>query len=178
MRALQGIIQEIDFFQSPNFNERPEGMAIDLIVIHAISLPPGQYNTELIKEFFMNRIDRGEDPYLSSVSHLTVSSHFLITRSGELIQFVPMDKRAWHSGISRFQERENCNDFSIGIELEGSDDDDFLDLQYETLSKLIQFLKQEYQIPIDNIVGHSDIAPGRKTDPGPHFKWDLLRSSL
>ena len=126
----------------------------------------------------MNRMDRGEDPYLSSVSHLTVSSHFLITRSGELIQFVPMDKRAWHSGISRFQERENCNDFSIGIELEGSDDDDFLDLQYETLSNLIQFLKQEYQIPIDNIVGHSDIAPGRKTDPGPHFKWDLLRSSL
>jgi len=178
MRALQGIIQEIDFFQSPNFNARPEGIAIDLIVIHAISLPPGQYNTELIKEFFMNRMEAGEDPYLSSVSHLTVSSHFLITRLGELIQFVPMHKRAWHAGFSRFQERENCNDFSIGIELEGSDDDDFLDLQYETLSKLIQFLKQEYQIPIDNIVGHSDIAPGRKTDPGPHFKWDLLRSSL
>jgi AmpD protein len=89
-----------------------------------------------------------------------------------------MHKRAWHAGISRFQERENCNDFSIGIELEGSDHDDFLDLQYDTLSKLIQFLKQEYQIPIDNIVGHADIAPGRKTDPGPHFKWDLLRSSL
>ena len=178
MRALQGIIQEIDFFQSPNFNARPEGIAIDLIVIHAISLPPGQYNTELIKEFFMNRMEAGEDPYLSSVSHLTVSSHFLITRLGELIQFVPMHKRAWHAGFSRFQERENCNDFSIGIELEGSDQDDFLDSQYETLSKLIQFLKQEYQIPIDNIVGHSDIAPGRKTDPGPHFKWDLIRSSL
>jgi AmpD protein len=89
-----------------------------------------------------------------------------------------MHKRAWHAGVSRFQERENCNDFSISIELEGSDDDDFLDLQYETLSKLIQFLKQEYQIPIDNIVGHSDISPGRKTDPGPHFKWDLIRSSL
>ena len=123
-------------------------------------------------------MDAGEDPYLASIKHLKVSSHFLVTRAGQLIQFVPIHLRAWHAGISSFQGRENCNDFSIGIELEGCDEEEFTDVQYETLSELVRFLKDEHLIIESNIVGHSTIAPGRKTDPGPNFKWDLLKSCI
>jgi AmpD protein len=178
MKTLNGIIQGIEYFESPNCNERPEEISIDLIVIHAISLPPKNYNTALIKDLFLNKLDAGEDPYLASIKHLKVSSHFLVTRAGQLIQFVPIHLRAWHAGISSFQGRENCNDFSIGIELEGCEEEEFTDVQYETLSELVRFLKDEHLIIESNIVGHSTIAPGRKTDPGPNFKWDLLKSSI
>ena len=177
MRAFKGVIQGIEYFQSPNFNERPKDIAIDLIVIHAISLPPKNYDTELIKDLFLNTLEAGNDSYLRSIRHLKVSSHFLITRAGQLIQFVPIHLRAWHAGISSFKGREECNDFSIGIELEGCDEEEFTATQYEALIELVNFLKQEYLIIEDNIVGHSSIAPGRKTDPGPHFKWNLLKSS-
>ena len=177
MKALDGFIQGIEYFNSPNFNERPMDIKIDLIVIHAISLPPNNYDTELIKDLFLNKLEAGQDPYLASINHLKVSSHFLITRAGQLIQFVPTHLSAWHAGISSFKGRENCNDFSIGIELEGCDEDEFTGNQYETLVELVNFLKQEYLIGDSNIVGHSSIAPGRKKDPGPHFKWNLLKSS-
>jgi AmpD protein len=140
-------------------------------------LPPKNYDTELIKDLFLNTLEAGNDSYLRSIRHLKVSSHFLITRAGQLIQFVPIHLRAWHAGISSFKGREGCNDFSIGIELEGCDEEEFAASQYETLRELVHFLKQEYLIIEDNIVGHSSVAPGRKTDPGPHFNWNLLKSS-
>ena len=138
-------------------------------------MPPRNYDTELVKDLFLNTLEAGNDSYLRSISHLKVSSHFLITRAGQLIQFVPMHLRAWHAGISSFKGREECNDFSIGIELEGCDEEEFTATQYEALIELVNFLKQEYLIIEDNIVGHSSVAPGRKTDPGPHFKWNLLK---
>ena len=140
-------------------------------------MPPKNYDTELIKDLFLNTLEAGNNSYLLSINHLKVSSHFLITRAGQLIQFVPIHLRAWHAGISSFKGREECNDFSIGIELEGCDEEEFTATQYEALIELVNFLKQEYLIIEDNIVGHSSIAPGRKTDPGPHFKWNLLKSS-
>jgi len=178
MRAAGGIIEGIEFIESPNFNHRPEPVMINLIVIHAISLPPQNYDTKLITDFFLNRLAPGQDPYLKNICHLKVSSHFLITREGDLIQLVPLHKRAWHAGISQFEDQENCNDFSIGIELEGCDEQAFTPNQYTKLSELIKFLKTEYDIPLDRVVGHSDIAPDRKTDPGPHFNWNLLKSLI
>ena len=178
MRATNGIIEGIEYCESPNCNLRPKISSIDLIVIHAISLPPQNYNTKLIKDFFLNRLDSQGDPFLESIIDLKVSSHFLITRKGELIQFVPIHKRAWHAGISSFKGQENCNDFSIGIELEGCDEEIFEFCQYDSLSNLLKFLIKKYQISSKKIVGHSDIAPERKTDPGPYFDWNLLRDSL
>ena len=178
MKALNGIINEAEFCPSPNFNDRTAGTEVDLIVVHAISLPKGIYNTELIKDLFLNQLDPREDKFLHSISHLQVSPHFLITRLGTLIQFVPIQNRAWHAGESLFQGRNNCNDFSIGIELEGCDDDSFEAEQYDSLSELINFLCGELNISRHNIVGHSDIAPDRKTDPGPNFNWSLLRSKI
>jgi AmpD protein len=178
MKVLNGIIDEAEFCPSPNFNNRPKGTQVDLIVVHAISLPEGSYNTELIKDFFLNQLDPKEDEFLNSISHLQVSSHFLITRAGALIQFVPIHKRAWHAGESFFQGRKNCNDFSIGIELEGCDGDKFETDQYNSLSCLTSFLLREHNISPYNVVGHSDISPNRKTDPGPNFNWSLLRSKI
>ena len=178
MISQDGIIDVAEFCQSPNFDERPNNTAINLIVIHAISLPAGFYNTQLIKDLFLNCLDPGKDEFLESIKDLKVSSHFLITRNGTLIQFVPTHKRAWHAGISVYKGRENCNDFSIGIELEGCDDEEFEQSQYNSLSRLINFLSIDLQINKQNIVGHADIAPDRKTDPGPLFDWTLLQSML
>ena len=178
MISQDGIIDVAEFCPSPNFDERPNNTSIDLIVIHAISLPAGFYNTQLIKDLFLNCLDPGTDQYLESIKDLKVSSHFLITRKGTLIQFVPTHKRAWHAGISVYKGRENCNDFSIGIELEGCDDEEFEQSQYNSLSRLINFLSIDLQINKQNIVGHADIAPDRKTDPGPLFDWTLLQSML
>ena len=178
MIALNGIIDSAEFCPSPNFDERPDNTNIDLLVIHAISLPIGNYNTQLIKDLFLNKLEPGEDKFLRSIQDLKVSSHFLVTRQGHLIQFVPIHKRAWHAGISNYAGRKNCNDFSIGIELEGCDDEEFESEQYQSLSKLINFLSHDLKISNKNIVGHADIAPGRKTDPGPYFDWDLLTSML
>ena len=178
MISQDGIIDAAEFCPSPNFDERPNNTSIDLIVIHAISLPAGFYNTQLIKDLFLNCLDPGTDQFLESIKDLKVSSHFLITRKGTLIQFVPTHKRAWHAGISVYKGRENCNDFSIGIELEGCDDEEFEQSQYNSLSRLINFLSKDLQINKQNILGHADIAPDRKTDPGPYFDWSLLQSML
>jgi len=178
MISQDGIIDVAEFCPSPNFDERPNNAIVDLIVIHAISLPAGFYNTQLIKDLFLNCLDPGKDEFLESIKNLKVSSHFLITRKGALIQFVPTHKRAWHAGISSYKGKENCNDFSIGIELEGCDDEEFEKAQYHSLSRLINFLSIDLKIDKQNIVGHADIAPGRKTDPGPLFDWTLLQSML
>ena len=178
MISQDGIIDVAEFSPSPNFDERPNNAIVDLIVIHAISLPAGFYNTQLIKDLFLNCLDPGKDEFLQSIKNFKVSSHFLITRKGALIQFVPTHKRAWHAGISSHKGKENCNDFSIGIELEGCDDEEFEKSQYHSLSRLINFLSIDLKINKQNIVGHADIAPGRKTDPGPLFDWTLLQSML
>ena len=147
MISQDGIIDVAEFCSSPNFDERPNNAVINLIVIHAISLPVGSYNTQLIKDLFLNCLDPGNDEFLGSIKDLKVSSHFLITRKGRLIQFVPTDKRAWHAGISNYKGRENCNDFSIGIELEGCDKERFEEEQYFTLQELTRCLLKEFSIP-------------------------------
>jgi AmpD protein len=171
-----GIVSGARFIPSPNFDERPEGSGISLLVIHNISLPPNEYGGDGIIELFTNRLDPGEHPYYQSIKDLKVSSHFLVRRDGELIQFVPCTRRAWHAGASAWQGRERCNDFSIGIELEGSDFERFTAAQYKTLGQLTKALRAAY--PIADVVGHSDIAPGRKTDPGPYFDWARYRSAV
>ena len=155
----------IRFVPSPNFDERPAGCEINLLVIHNISLPPDEFGGDGVSELFTNRLDPEAHPYYRSICGLRVSAHFLIRRDGETIQFVPCEKRAWHAGESCWQGRSRCNDFSIGIELEGSDSMPFTDVQYEALDGLPARCKS--RIPIADIAGHSDIAPGRKTDRGP-----------
>lgn len=164
-----GVVAEARQIPSPNFDERPADAAIDLLVIHNISLPPGEFGGDAVIDLFLNRLDPGAHPYYRDIAALRVSSHFMIRRDGELIQFVPCAMRAWHAGQSAWQGRERCNDFSIGIELEGTDDLAFSDAQYECLGVLARALYARY--PIKASVGHSDIAPGRKTDPGPCFSW-------
>lgn len=160
---------------SPNFDERPANTPIDLLVIHCISLPPGEFGTGRIEKFFCNALDSSEHPYFAEISALEVSSHLLIDRAGDVVQFVPLHKRAWHAGDSEFQGRSRCNDFSIGIELEGTDDSAFSDEQYTTLIGMIQALRSTYPgLTNAPVIGHSDIAPGRKTDPGPEFDWTRL----
>ena len=158
---------------SPNCDARPEGVAVELIVIHNISLPPGVFDGDAVIELFTNRLDWDAHPYYQGIRGIKVSAHFFIRRDGTLIQFVPCSLRAWHAGVSSWLERECCNDFSIGIELEGSDDLPFTEAQYATLAPLVNLLKQAY--PIRAVVGHSDIAPGRKTDPGICFEWERVR---
>lgn len=157
---------------SPNCDARPADAIIELIVIHAIALPPGVFEGDAVIELFTNRLDWDAHPYYQTLRGLAVSAHFFIRRDGSLIQFVPCGLRAWHAGVSSWEGRERCNDFSIGIELEGSDDTPFSEAQYTSLIALIETLKAAY--PIRAVVGHSDIAPGRKTDPGPHFAWRRL----
>jgi AmpD protein len=154
---------------SPNCDVRPEGVAIDLLVIHNISLPPGQFGGGEIAALFTNRLDCDAHPYFDQLRTLRVSAHFLIRRDGEVIQFVSCDERAWHAGVSSHRGRERCNDFSIGIELEGTDFAPFEAAQYEALADLTQTLRKRY--PLTDVAGHEHIAPGRKTDPGPHFDW-------
>jgi AmpD protein len=173
-----GIVPAARQIPSPNFDERPNGSHIELIVIHNISLPPGQFGGPGILELFTNRLDPATHPYYREIEGLRVSSHFLIRRDGEVVQFVACGKRAWHAGRSEWRERGRCNDFSVGIELEGADDVPFEDAQYLRLADLAGALRRVY--PIGDCVGHSDIATpaGRKTDPGPHFDWPRFRSLL
>ena len=170
----RGASVPVHFVASPNHDERPSGTAIELLVIHAISLPPGEFGGSGVEELFLNQLDPAEHPYYASIAGLRVSSHFFVRRDGSLTQFVPCGKRAWHAGESSWRGRPRCNDFSIGVELEGTDDVAFEPPQYETLATLTLALKRAY--PIRDITGHSDIAPGRKTDPGPHFDWPRYRS--
>ncbi len=166
-----GICPQAQFIESPNYDLR-ESDDINLIVIHNISLPPGEYSSNSIIDLFTNQLNANEHPYYAGIANLRVSSHFLIRRDGHLIQFVPCTKRAWHAGVSNWNGKERCNDFSIGIELEGSDFEAFEPNQYDTLKLLIASLKASYSIQA--IVGHSDIAPGRKTDPGLYFNWSEI----
>ena len=154
---------------SANYDQRPSGSQIDLLVIHNISLPPEQFGGQAIVQFFTNRLNTKEHPYYEQLKGVKVSSHFLIRRDGEIIQFVPCRGRAWHAGVSSWQGRTRCNDFSLGVELEGSDTVLFTDRQYASLTRLTRCLQRSYRL--SSIEGHSDIAPGRKTDPGPHFDW-------
>lgn len=161
---------------SPNFDSRAPGTTIDLLVIHNISLPPGQFGGPYIADLFGNRLDCDAHPYFDQLRTLRVSAHFLIRRDGSVIQFVSANDRAWHAGASTFCGRERCNDFSIGIELEGTDFEPFEPAQYEALVRLTQALRARYSLSA--VAGHEHIAPGRKTDPGPYFDWDLFHKSL
>lgn len=161
---------------SPNFGPRPPGSSIDLIVLHSISLPPGQYGGPEIEQLFCNRLDWDAHPYFQAMRGLEVSSHFLIRRDGELLQFVSCDDRAWHAGRSHWRGRDNCNDDSIGIELEGLEGETFEPAQYHALVELCQSLARHY--PIAHLAGHEHVAPGRKHDPGPGFDWPQLVRQL
>jgi AmpD protein len=168
-----GLARGVTYLPSPNCDERPLDGAIDLVVIHNISLPPGVFGGPGIIDLFMNRLDPAAHPYYASIVALKVSAHFLVRRSGELIQFVPCAKRAWHAGESQWRGRDRCNDYSIGIEVEGADDRPFAAIQYEKVAGLVRALSAAYAIV--DIAGHSDISPGRKTDPGPCFDWARLQ---
>jgi AmpD protein len=164
---------------SPNFGERPAGAVIDLLVIHNVSLPPGEFGGPWVEALFCNRLDPTAHPYFATVANNPVSAHLFIRRDGEAMQFVALDKRAWHAGRSRWQGRVECNDYSIGIELEGTDDTPFTDAQYDRLVTLTREIMLRYPgITAERIVGHSDVAPGRKTDPGPAFDWVRYRALL
>ncbi len=161
---------------SPNHDQRPPRSEIELLVIHSISLPPDQFGGPEIARFFTNRLDTAAHPYFVQLQGVKVSAHFLVRRDGEVVQFVPCRRRAWHAGVSSWQGRTRCNDFSIGIELEGSDYVPFTEWQYAALARLTRRLLRAY--PIRHIAGHSDIAPERKTDPGPFFEWGRYRNAL
>ncbi len=171
-----GVLAEAGQVASQNCDDRPNDEQITLLVIHNISLPPGEFGGDAVIQFFANSLDCSIHPYFDSLRGLRVSAHFLIRRGGELIQFVPCAKRAWHAGLSTWRGRECCNDFSVGVELEGTDDLSYTESQYWRLALLTVALCDKY--PIVDIVGHSDIAPGRKTDPGPSFEWTRYRAAL
>ncbi len=174
-----GHLREARQVESPNRDSRPEDCGIDLVVIHGISLPPGEFGSDDIERLFTNTLDPDAHPFFMEIKNLHVSSHLLIRRDGELVQFVPFHERAWHAGESCFEERERCNDFSIGIELEGTDEQPYETVQIERLAEAIRALCEAYPgLTPDRVVGHSDVSPGRKTDPGPYFDWDGLRSLL
>jgi AmpD protein len=161
---------------SPNRDARPPGTAITLAVVHGISLPPGEFGGPGIVDLFSNRLNPAAHPYYAGIAHLRVSAHFLIRRRGELLQFVACADRAWHAGASAWKGRAGCNDFSIGIELEGADDRPYTTAQYVRLARLLRLLRRRYPLP--DLAGHSDVAPGRKTDPGPAFDWVRLNGLL
>ena len=169
-----GWLKNVNRVESDNFNQRPTLKKDFLVVIHSISLPPGQFNNSFIEDFFQNKLNPTLHPYFETIKDLKVSAHFLIKRKGELIQFVSCHNRAWHAGESSWKGMSNCNDFSIGIELEGTEIQPYEEIQYKVLLNLLVLLKKEYNI-ID-IVGHSDIAPHRKTDPGPSFDWNKIKT--
>jgi len=171
-----GLVDEAEFIASPNCDDRPPGASIDLLVIHSISLPPGVFGGAAVVDLFMNRLDPQAHPYFERIAAMRVSAHFLVRRDGTLLQFVPCERRAWHAGQSLWCGRAHCNDFSVGIELEGADDVAFSDAQYAQLGALARALYIRY--PIVDSAGHSDIAPGRKTDPGSHFDWDRYYQQL
>lgn len=170
------MVPETIFRASPHFDERPEGERVRLLVIHSISLPPGEFGGPWIDQLFMGTLDPGAHPYFRELQGLRVSAHYLVRRDGSLVQYVDPDKRAWHAGASCWKGRSRCNDFSIGVELEGADDVPFSEDQYETLARLTRELQHRYG-PLE-LAGHSEVAPGRKTDPGPWFDWARFRASV
>ena len=172
----KGLLEGARFIPTQNCDERAEGSVVELLVIHNISLPPGEFGGSCIIDLFTNNLDPALHPYFREIATLEVSAHFLIRRNGELIQFVPCGKRAWHAGESSWRGRRRCNDFSLGVELEGTDNVPFEEVQYERLAELTRALEAKYAIA--DIVGHADIAPGRKTDPGPCFEWARYRKLL
>lgn len=179
MKINRHWLTNITHTPSPNFDERPDPTDISLLVVHCISLPPGEFGNDYVDRLFCNRLDPDEHPYFKDIYQLTVSAHLLIKRDGSCIQYVPFDKRAWHAGKSCYEGRERCNDFSIGIELEGTEFVEYTDRQYEQLAETIRILLGTYpNLSAQRITGHSDIAPGRKTDPGAFFDWQKLRKLL
>jgi len=171
-RWHQGWWSPARFVASPNFGLRPAGMAVELVVLHSISLPPGVYGGDAIERLFTNRLDPSAHPYFAQIAGLKVSAHFLLRREGVLLQFVSCDRRAWHAGQSSWRGRDNCNDWSIGIELEGLEGHEFEPLQYLALASLLQAIARRY--PVREVVGHEQVAPGRKHDPGAGFDWSAL----
>lgn len=179
VNPVAGIIQPADFCPSPNQDERPAGTEPELLVLHGISLPPGQYGGPYIEQLFTNCLDPNEHEYFAEIHQMHVSAHLLLRRDGTLIQFVPFTRRAWHAGLSSFRGRERCNDYSIGIELEGCDEQPYSDQQYANLAPIISALREVYPaLDARSIAGHCDIAPGRKDDPGPAFDWLRLYDAL
>ena len=179
MAIEKGWLADAEPCASPNCNDRPAPAEVSLLVIHSISLPPGEYGSGCVRQFFCNELDWDAHPYFDEIRGMEVSAHLLIERDGSALQFVPFDRRAWHAGVSSFEGRENCNDFSIGIELEGSDTEAYTDAQYSALAAITGELMAAYPaITPDRITCHSDIAPGRKTDPGPGFDWQRFRALL
>ncbi len=160
---------------SPNYNARPAHSEIELLVVHNISLPPSQFGGGYIEQFFQNKLDWSLHPYFQTIQGMQVSTHLLILRSGEVLQFVNFNQRAWHSGRSTYLGKKECNDYSIGIELEGSDDLPFQEIQYQVLAHVVTVLQATYPKLLQHVAGHSDIARGRKTDPGPYFDWLKIR---
>ena len=172
-------VDQAKFIESPNFSDRPAGVKPTLLVIHNISLPPGKFGGPYIADFFQNRLDTSKHPFFEEIADLQVSSHLFLDREGQLIQFVDLNKKAWHAGISEFEGQKECNDFAIGIELEGTDTEPYSDKQYLSLISLTNCLIESYSgISTERIVGHSDIAPSRKTDPGASFDWSRYKNSL
>ncbi|MGR9012217.1 MAG: 1,6-anhydro-N-acetylmuramyl-L-alanine amidase AmpD [Gammaproteobacteria bacterium] len=179
MKINQHWLTGIPQTPSQNFDERPEPEDISLLVIHCISLPPGEFGNDYIDQLFCNQLDPGEHPYFKDIYQFKVSAHLLIKRDGSCVQYVPFDKRAWHAGKSVYEGRERCNDFSIGIELEGTEFVTYTDQQYTQLAIIIQALLENYpKLSTQRLIGHSDIAPGRKTDPGASFDWQRLLELL
>jgi AmpD protein len=175
-RIKHGLLHPARQVPSPNHNARPAGVGVDLLVIHSISLPPGEFGGPWIDALFTNTLDGDAHPYFAEICTLKVSSHLLIRRDGEVVQYVPFDRRAWHAGVSQFRGKSNCNDFSVGIELEGCDDQPYEAVQYRRLASITKLLRKHYPgITPERIAGHCDIAPERKTDPGPHFDWERYR---
>lgn len=161
---------------SPNFGPRPSGIAVNLVLIHSISLPPGCYGGTDIERLFLNQLDVTAHPYFMQIRGMQVSSHFVLRRDGELLQFVSCDERAWHAGASSWHGRPQCNDYAVGVELEGLEGDVFADVQYDALARLVGALAGQY--PIEGVAGHEHVAPGRKRDPGPGFDWPRLQQGL
>lgn len=172
----QGVAAGVRFVASPNFDQRPAGAAVWLVLVHGISLPPGAFGGDGVLALFTNRLDPAAHPYYAGLAGLRVSAHFLIRRDGELVQFVACARRAWHAGASAWRGIARCNDFSIGVELEGADQVAYAPAQYARLAGLARALRRRY--PIRDIVGHADVAPGRKTDPGPAFDWPRFNALL
>ena len=170
---------DVRFLPSPHFNERPVGTAVDLIVLHAISLPPGDFEAQHVEAFFMGELDGGANPSFSELINLQVSAHFVVDRKGAITQFVPLSQRAWHAGESSWQGRDNCNDYAIGIEMIGDENTPFTQSQYRETARLCRVLMEQFPgISSQRIVGHQDVAPGRKWDPGKLWQWAKFHRSL
>ena len=179
MEIENHIFNNIKFLNSPNFSKRPEKSDIRLIVIHSISLPPEVYGNNYVEDFFMNKLNISDHDYFNEIKDIRVSSHIYIKRTGEMIQFVPLNMRAWHAGESCYKGIDDCNNYSIGIELEGTDNDHFSNQQYQSLIQISKLIIKNYpKINKNTIVGHSDISPGRKTDPGNKFEWRRYLDAL